>query len=91
MESAKKFEFKKFKFHPFYSDDSFHRKVHTFASPNMKVIILTLSAMAPWDLIDSWGRGVQSARTFKNIKNLSKSSFDHEILHLPQDAFRTRL
>ena len=38
--------------------------------------------MAPWDLINSWG-GVQSARTFKNIKNLSKSSFDHEILHLP--------
>ena len=31
--------------------------------------------MAPWDLIDS-----QSARIFKN---LSKSSFDHESLHLP--------
>ena len=38
--------------------------------------------MAPWDLIDLGG-GVESARTFKNIKNLSKSSFDHEILHLP--------
>ena len=43
--------------------------------------------MAPWDLIDPRGEGgkVQSARTFKNIKNLSKSSFDHEILHLELD------
>ena len=29
------------------------------------------------------GGGVQRARTFKNIKNLSESSFDHESLHLP--------
>ena len=50
-------------------------------------IRLTLSATAPWDVIDSRG-GVQSAR-------ICKTSLNHHLTMkfciYPQDVFRTRL
>ena len=48
---------------------------------------LTLSTMAPWDLIDSW-EGAQSAR-------ILKTSLNHHLTFkcfvYPQDALRARL
>ena len=52
------------------------------SKPNTKAIIpICHGPLGPDRFMG--GGGVQSARTFKNIKSLSKSSFDHEILHLP--------
>ena len=55
---------------------SIHKEILQLIKMKIQDKYLTLSAMAPWDLIGG-------AQTFKNIKNLSKSSFDHGILHLP--------
>ena len=51
-------------------------------------INLTLSAMAPWDLIGSWGGGLK-------VPGLLKASLNHHLTMkfciYPQDVFRTRL
>ena len=53
--------------------------------------ILTLSAMAPWDLIDSWGGGVKVPGLLKTLKTSLNHHLTMKFCIYPQDVFRTRL